>query len=62
MKLCAAIALAVALAAPATHSLAQQAPKKVLRYAFEVAETSLDPAKVNDLYSKMLLPHMTPAG
>ena len=32
--------------------------KKVLRYAFEVAETSLDPAKVNDLYSRILTPHI----
>jgi ABC-type transport system substrate-binding protein len=62
MKFGTALVLAVALVAPAAHTLAQPAPngapKKVLRYAFEVAETSLDPAKVNDLYSKMLLPHM----
>ena len=60
MKFAAALVLALAasLLAPATHGLAQPAPTKVLRYAFEVAETSLDPAKVNDLYSKMLLPHM----
>jgi ABC-type transport system substrate-binding protein len=31
---------------------------KVLRYAFEVAETSLDPAKINDLYSRILTPHI----
>jgi len=31
---------------------------KVLRYAFEVAETSLDPVKVNDLYSRTLTPHI----
>jgi ABC-type transport system substrate-binding protein len=30
----------------------------VLRYAFEVAETSLDPAKINDLYSRQLTPHI----
>ena len=29
-----------------------------MRYAFEVAETSLDPAKVNDLYSRILTPHI----
>ena len=34
------------------------APKKVLRYAFEVAETSLDPAKISDLYSRTLTPHI----
>ena len=33
-------------------------PQKVLRYAFEVAETSLDPAKINDLYSRTLTPHI----
>ncbi|HTJ06819.1 MAG TPA: ABC transporter substrate-binding protein [Caldimonas sp.] len=31
---------------------------KVLRYAFEVAETSLDPVKVNDLYSRTITPHI----
>ncbi|MEO5843387.1 MAG: ABC transporter substrate-binding protein [Caldimonas sp.] len=31
---------------------------KVLRYAFEVAETSLDPVKVQDLYSRTLTPHI----
>ena len=34
------------------------APQKVLRYAFEVAETSLDPVKINDLYSRTLTPHI----
>jgi ABC-type transport system substrate-binding protein len=34
------------------------APQKVLRYAFEVAETSLDPVKINDLYSRVLTPHI----
>ena len=32
--------------------------KKVLRYAFEVAETSFDPVKVNDLYSRTVTPHI----
>ncbi len=57
-----AVFLGVVLAlAAATHTAAQApaAPaKKVLRYAFEVAETSLDPAKVNDLYSRTLTPHI----
>ena len=35
-----------------------EAPKKVLRYAFEVAETSLDPVKINDNYSRTLTPHI----
>ena len=29
-------------------------PKKILRYAFEVAETSLDPQKVSDVYSSIV--------
>jgi ABC-type transport system substrate-binding protein len=32
--------------------------KKVLRYAFEVAETGIDPAKISDLYSRTLTPHI----
>ena len=31
---------------------------KTLRYAFLVAETSLDPVKINDLYSRTLTPHI----
>ena len=37
---------------------AQAPEQKVLRYAFEVAETSLDPVKLNDLYSRTLTPHV----
>jgi ABC-type transport system substrate-binding protein len=63
MKLAAAFIFAGALLAAALPGTAQTAtqpaaPKKVLRYAFEIAESSLDPAKVNDLYSKMLLAHV----
>jgi ABC-type transport system substrate-binding protein len=54
LLLCLAAALAL-LSAPARSA---DAPKKVLRYAFEVAETSLDPARVNDLYSRILTPHI----
>jgi ABC-type transport system substrate-binding protein len=32
--------------------------KKVLRYAFEVAETSLDPARISDIYSRTITPHI----
>jgi len=46
------------VAALAMVSAGADAPKKVLRYAFEVAETSLDPVKVNDLYSRILTPHI----
>ncbi|MEP7297614.1 MAG: ABC transporter substrate-binding protein [Burkholderiales bacterium] len=44
------------LAALMAH--AQAPAKKVLRYAFEVAETSLDPVKLNDLYSRTLTAHV----
>ncbi len=55
-------ALGVALpgladAAPAPEARVQSG-LKVLRYAFEVAETSLDPVKVIDLYSRTLTPHI----
>ena len=53
---------ALLLAAVAAHAQApmpaNEPTKKVLRYAFEVAEISLDPAKINDLYSRMLTPHI----
>ena len=61
MKLAKTLVLAAAMLASALPALAQDAqaaPKKVLRYAFEVAESSLDPAKVNDLYSRFLIPHI----
>ncbi len=32
--------------------------KKVLRYAFRIAETGFDPAKINDLYSRTITPHI----
>src|SRR6185369_11336413 len=55
--LSAACAVALLLLAPAPVRPQGPAPK-VLRYAFEVAETSIDPAKVNDLYSRTLTPHI----
>ena len=50
----------VALAAVPLGGLAQsgQPERKVLRYAFEVAETSFDPVKINDLYSRTVTPHI----
>jgi ABC-type transport system substrate-binding protein len=33
-------------------------PKKVLKLAFRVAETSFDPVKVNDIYSRTITPHI----
>jgi ABC-type transport system substrate-binding protein len=49
-----ASALPLALPGPARAA----AGTKVLRYAFEVAETGLDPAKISDLYSRTLTPHI----
>jgi ABC-type transport system substrate-binding protein len=46
--LLALLALVAAAAAPAA------APPKVLRYAFEIAETSFDPHRVSDAYSQIL--------
>ncbi len=51
-------AIALAVVAPSSAQAPSAPAKKVLRYAFEVAETSLDPAKVNDLYSRTLTPHI----
>ena len=55
-----AVAAGAASAAPDTAAKkpSSKVLPKVLRYAFEVAETSLDPAKVNDLYSRILTPHI----
>ena len=53
MKLFAAGLLALGLLTPA---LAKD--EKVLRYAFRVAETGFDPARIQDLYSRMITPHI----
>jgi len=45
------LALTTSLAL-ACGSASAQAPKKVLRYAFPVAETGFDPAQISDLYSR----------
>ena len=49
-------------AALALQTACAQAPgaaaKKVLRVAFPVAETGFDPAKINDLYSRTITPHI----
>mgnify|MGYP003515445876 FL=1 len=34
---------------------AAQAPQKVLRYSFRVAESSFDPAQITDLYSRTVV-------
>src|SRR5437867_12309194 len=48
-----AVVLGLLLAAPATSLAAD--PSKVLRIAFEVAETGFDPAKVTDNYSSQVM-------
>jgi len=53
MKLVVAGLLALSLLTPA---LAKD--EKVLRYAFRVAETGFDPARIQDLYSRMITPHI----
>jgi ABC-type transport system substrate-binding protein len=55
-----ALSGAVVLAAsPLAFAAASSAePKKVLRYAFPVAETTFDPAVVNDLYSRIITAHV----
>jgi len=50
-------ALASALASGAMHA-ATAAEPKVLRYAFRVAETGFDPAKITDIYSRSITPHV----
>ncbi|RQO60656.1 bicyclomycin resistance protein [Paucibacter sp. KBW04] len=50
--LLAALPLSLALAAEA-----KPAPK-VLRYAFEIAETNFDPAQISDTYSRTITPHI----
>ncbi|WP_431100666.1 ABC transporter substrate-binding protein [Roseateles noduli] len=43
--------------APAGAASSASAPK-VLRYAFRVAETGFDPAKITDIYSRSITPHV----
>ena len=51
-KIFISMTVAVTLAAPCAG--AQPDPAKILRYAFEVAETSFDPHKVSDVYSNII--------
>ena len=51
-------ALALPRAAVGQPAPADARPRKVLRYAFEIAETSLDPVRLNDLYSRTITPHI----
>ena len=47
-----------ALGLPAAASSAVAGTQKVLRYAFEIAETSMDPVKLQDVYSRTLAAHL----
>jgi ABC-type transport system substrate-binding protein len=49
--------LALAFSASAADPVAAHEPK-VLRYAFSAAETGFDPAKVSDLYSRIINSHI----
>jgi len=54
-------AAGVAALSSAPHAVAAAAGadgRKVLRLAFSSAETSLDPAKISDLYSRTVTPHI----
>jgi ABC-type transport system substrate-binding protein len=55
MLLCGAVAMAALSAQAQTAAPAAAAqPQKVLRYAFPVAETGFDPARIVDLYSRIV--------
>ena len=63
--LLASLALAVAApqaraqnTAPGLAAKSADAPKKVLRYAFRIAETGFDPAQISDIYSRTVTPHI----
>ena len=51
LRLSAAILALVVIVPPA-------AAEKVLRYAFQIAETGFDPAQINDVYSSIIIAHI----
>ena len=56
---CAAVPGASAAENPASATTAASAaPVRTLRYAFRVAETGFDPAKISDLYSRTVTGHL----
>jgi ABC-type transport system substrate-binding protein len=67
MKSASLLALVLALAlgctgrAPAAGPVADAPPLKVLRYAFQIAETNFDPAQVTDVYSRIVIAAMLEA-
>ena len=48
------LCLALGATAPAAAQSTPNTPEKVLRYAFPIAETGMDPAQLSDLYSRIL--------
>lgn len=54
----ASLAQPAASATTSSAPPAAAAPQKVLRYAFRVAETTLDPAQASDIYSRTLTSHI----
>ena len=56
----AAIAASAASAAPllAPGLARAEAPKKVFRMAFQIAETGFDPARISDIYSRIVTSHI----
>ena len=54
------LSLAAALSGGLAHALAADTPvkPKVFRYAFRVAETGFDPARISDIYSRTITPHI----
>jgi ABC-type transport system substrate-binding protein len=50
--------LALWVAAAQAQEAPAASPPKVLHVAFRVAETSFDPAKISDLYSRTITPHI----
>src|SRR6266849_10910943 len=50
--------LACVLASPSFLWAPPAAAEKVLRYAFQVAETGFDPVQINDLYSSIIIAHI----
>jgi ABC-type transport system substrate-binding protein len=54
----AVLAAPLALAAPPLPAQQPPAARKVLRLAFNTGETSFDPARISDLYSRTVTPHI----
>ncbi|MBL8520778.1 MAG: bicyclomycin resistance protein [Betaproteobacteria bacterium] len=51
----AAVAASWVIAAPLTAQAPAAAPQKVVRYAFEIAETGFDPPQISDTYSSQVI-------